>query len=120
MNTQGTREPAASSPTRLLEGKVAIITGASRGIGAVAARAFAAAGAAVVLAARDEGALAAVAEQITSAGGLVAGAGTTISSLTGNAGVAKGARRFGRRLGRALAVGLDALGEEKGPPAKKP
>jgi len=54
------------------------------------------------------------------AGGLVAGAGTTISSLTGNAGVAKGARRFGRRLGRALAVGLDALGEEKGPPAKKP
>jgi len=48
------------------------------------------------------------------AGGLVAGAGTTISSLTGNADVAKGARRFGRRLGRALAVGLDALGDDKG------
>ena len=55
--------------TRLLEGKVAIVTGASRGIGAVAARAFAAAGAAVVLAARDAGALAAVAEQITAGGG---------------------------------------------------
>lgn len=48
----------------LLEHKVAIITGASRGIGAVAARAFAAAGAAVVLAARDEQALEAVARDI--------------------------------------------------------
>src|SRR5919108_3467552 len=63
------RGDAVTAGTRLLEGKVAIVTGASRGIGAVAARAFAAAGAAVVLAARDEGALAAVAEQITASGG---------------------------------------------------
>jgi NAD(P)-dependent dehydrogenase (short-subunit alcohol dehydrogenase family) len=56
----------SSSPqtARPLEGKVAIVTGASRGIGAAAARAFAAAGAAVVLAARDEHALVAVAGEI--------------------------------------------------------
>lgn len=55
----------------LLEDKVAIITGASRGIGAAAARAFAQAGAKVVLAARDEQALNAVAQDIQSAGGEV-------------------------------------------------
>ena len=54
---------------RLLETKVAIITGASRGIGAAAARAFAAAGATVVLAARSEDDLEAVAAQIMGAGG---------------------------------------------------
>jgi NAD(P)-dependent dehydrogenase (short-subunit alcohol dehydrogenase family) len=53
----------------LLAGKVAIVTGASRGIGAVAARALAEAGAAVALAARDEAALTAGAEQIAAAGG---------------------------------------------------
>jgi NAD(P)-dependent dehydrogenase (short-subunit alcohol dehydrogenase family) len=42
----------------LLQGRVALVTGASRGIGAVVARALAGAGAAVVLAARDERALA--------------------------------------------------------------
>jgi NAD(P)-dependent dehydrogenase (short-subunit alcohol dehydrogenase family) len=54
---------------RLFEGKVAIVTGASRGIGAATARAFAAAGASVVLAARDEQALTAVAGEIISSGG---------------------------------------------------
>ena len=54
---------------RLLENKVAIITGASRGIGAAARRAFAAAGATVVLAARSEDDLQAVAAQIRAAGG---------------------------------------------------
>src|SRR5215469_486436 len=52
----------------LLRGKVAIITGASRGIGAAAARTFAGAGATVVLAARDEQALAALAGEIRAAG----------------------------------------------------
>jgi NAD(P)-dependent dehydrogenase (short-subunit alcohol dehydrogenase family) len=52
-----------------LEAKVAIVTGASRGIGANTARAFARAGAAVALAARDEDALASVAENISDAGG---------------------------------------------------
>lgn len=67
MSTQETAGPALAP--RLLEGKVAIVTGASRGIGAVTARAFAAAGAAVALAARDEVALTALAEQIGTGGG---------------------------------------------------
>src|SRR5215468_3930980 len=50
-------------------GKVALVAGASRGIGAVTARAFAEAGAAVVLAARDEQALQSVARGIGAAGG---------------------------------------------------
>jgi NAD(P)-dependent dehydrogenase (short-subunit alcohol dehydrogenase family) len=54
---------------RLLEGKVTIVTGASRGIGAAAARLLAEAGAAVVLAARDEEALISVAGQINADGG---------------------------------------------------
>lgn len=53
----------------LLQDRVAIVTGASRGIGAAAARAFAEAGAAVVVASRDEHALAGVAEEIASGGG---------------------------------------------------
>jgi NAD(P)-dependent dehydrogenase (short-subunit alcohol dehydrogenase family) len=55
--------------SRLLDGKVAIITGASRGIGAAAARRFAEAGASVVLAARTAGDLESVAVEIQSAGG---------------------------------------------------
>ena len=51
------------------DGKVALVAGASRGIGAATARAFAQAGAAVVLAARDARALDAVAGEILAAGG---------------------------------------------------
>jgi NAD(P)-dependent dehydrogenase (short-subunit alcohol dehydrogenase family) len=53
----------------LLAGKAAIVTGASRGIGAATARAFAAAGAAVVLAARTEAEIDEVSAEIGSAGG---------------------------------------------------
>jgi NAD(P)-dependent dehydrogenase (short-subunit alcohol dehydrogenase family) len=53
----------------LLNGKVAMVTGASRGIGAAAGRAFALAGATVVLAARSEAALQDVVERIGSEGG---------------------------------------------------
>jgi NAD(P)-dependent dehydrogenase (short-subunit alcohol dehydrogenase family) len=52
-----------------LRGKVAIVTGASRGIGAATARAFADAGAAVALAARSEGELSELAAAIDAAGG---------------------------------------------------
>jgi 3-oxoacyl-[acyl-carrier protein] reductase len=47
-----------------LAGKVAVVTGGSRGIGAATARALAANGAAVAVISRDEQALAAVAEEI--------------------------------------------------------
>jgi NAD(P)-dependent dehydrogenase (short-subunit alcohol dehydrogenase family) len=52
-----------------LAGKVLIVTGASRGIGAAAARLFARRGATVVAAARDEQALATAAGEIGRAGG---------------------------------------------------
>jgi NAD(P)-dependent dehydrogenase (short-subunit alcohol dehydrogenase family) len=52
-----------------LDGRVAIVTGASRGIGAATARAFADAGASVALAARDQTALERVAADITANGG---------------------------------------------------
>jgi NAD(P)-dependent dehydrogenase (short-subunit alcohol dehydrogenase family) len=58
-----------AEPGRMLTGKVAIVTGASRGIGAAACRAFAGAGATVVLAARSEGALQEVVERIGAEGG---------------------------------------------------
>lgn len=52
-----------------LAGKVAIVTGSSRGIGEAIARAYAAAGAAVVLASRSQEALDRVAEEIEADGG---------------------------------------------------
>ncbi|WP_034263469.1 SDR family NAD(P)-dependent oxidoreductase [Actinospica robiniae] len=57
------------SPVGLLTGKVVFITGASRGIGAAAARLFAAEGAAVVLAARTEAALERIVDEIRLDGG---------------------------------------------------
>jgi NAD(P)-dependent dehydrogenase (short-subunit alcohol dehydrogenase family) len=67
---QSTQQQSSSVGERpILEGRVAIITGASRGIGAATSRAFAAAGAAVALAARDEAALASLADQLLSRGG---------------------------------------------------
>lgn len=54
----------------LLDGKVAFITGAGRGIGAAAARLFAREGARVVLAARTESQLKTVAEEIRAEGGI--------------------------------------------------
>ena len=51
------------------EGQVALVTGASRGIGAATAEALAAAGAHVILTGRDTKALEAVEERIFAAGG---------------------------------------------------
>ena len=52
-----------------LDGRVALVTGASRGLGLAMAQALAAAGAHVVLAARDEARLVEAAEAIRRAGG---------------------------------------------------
>ena len=62
--------PIDSAPLGLLAGKVVFITGASRGIGAAAARLFAAEGAAVVLAARGTEALDGVVAEIRAKGGV--------------------------------------------------
>src|SRR6516165_10152560 len=68
------------SPTeRWLAGRVAVVTGASRGIGAATAAAVAAAGARVVLAARDRQALDGVAGQIKDAGGQATPVPTDVS-----------------------------------------
>jgi NAD(P)-dependent dehydrogenase (short-subunit alcohol dehydrogenase family) len=56
-------------PDLPMHGKVALIAGASKGIGAATAEAFAASGASVVLAARDLAALTSVAQRIESGGG---------------------------------------------------
>jgi len=56
-------------PVHWLAGRLAVVTGASRGIGAATAAAVAAAGAHVVLAARDHEALDRVADRIRDAGG---------------------------------------------------
>jgi 3-oxoacyl-[acyl-carrier protein] reductase len=56
-------------PMQTLAGKVAIVTGASRGIGAEAAFALADAGASVMLAARDAAQIEANTQRITAAGG---------------------------------------------------
>jgi NAD(P)-dependent dehydrogenase (short-subunit alcohol dehydrogenase family) len=65
--------------SRHLEGKVAIVTGASRGIGAAVARAFSDAGAAVALAARDGDTLAQVTREITDSGGNAVAVPTDVS-----------------------------------------
>src|SRR5256885_2552919 len=59
-----------STSIGLLTGKVVFITGASRGIGAAAARLFAAEGAAVVLAARSTDALDRIVTEIRADGGV--------------------------------------------------
>jgi NAD(P)-dependent dehydrogenase (short-subunit alcohol dehydrogenase family) len=58
-----------AEPSHWLAGRLALVTGASRGIGAATAEAIAAAGAQVVLAARDRESLDGVAERIRAAGG---------------------------------------------------
>ncbi len=62
-----------------LAGKVALVTGAGRGLGEGAAKALAARGAAVVLVARNGAAVEAVAREITAAGGKAAALACDVS-----------------------------------------
>jgi NAD(P)-dependent dehydrogenase (short-subunit alcohol dehydrogenase family) len=75
----GSGGSGAGSPDPWLAGRLAVVTGASRGIGAATATAVAAAGAHVVLAARDREALDGVAGRIKDAGGQVTSVPTDVS-----------------------------------------
>ncbi|WP_431681630.1 glucose 1-dehydrogenase [Kitasatospora sp. KL5] len=81
----------------LLSGKVALITGASSGIGAAAARVFAAEGAAVVLAARREQQLADLVDELTAKG---LEAAYAVTDVTSDADVARAVETAVARYGR--------------------
>ena len=70
-----------AEPRHWLAGRLALVTGASRGIGAATAEAIAAAGAHVILAARDREALESVATRIHDEGGQATPAPTDVSSV---------------------------------------
>jgi len=84
-----------------LDGKVALVTGASRGLGEGATRALAAQGAAVMLLARDGAAVEAVAREIVAAGGRAEALACDVADY---AAVERAAQTTRERLG-----GLDIL-----------
>src|SRR5690348_2330175 len=68
-------------PRHWLTGRVAVVTGASGGIGAATAMAIAGAGAQVILAARDQDALDSVADRITHDGGMALAVRTDVGKV---------------------------------------
>ena len=74
------RPQSEHDPQHWLRGRIAVVTGASRGIGAATAATIAAAGAHVVLAARDTDALAGVASSIVHGGGVATPVTADVSS----------------------------------------
>ncbi|MEU6122394.1 glucose 1-dehydrogenase [Streptomyces sp. NPDC047123] len=102
----------AAGPGLLLD-KVALITGAGRGIGAAAARLFAREGARVLLAARTGPQLAAVAQEIRAAGGT---ADHVVCDLADPASVRAAVERAVDRFGRLdVAFNNGATGQPPGP-----
>jgi 2-hydroxycyclohexanecarboxyl-CoA dehydrogenase len=82
--------------TRSLDGKVAIVTGAGRGIGRAIARAYAHEGAKVVVASRTPATVESVAKEIRDSGGEAIGIACDVGKLDDiNACVAKAAQAYG-------------------------
>ncbi len=80
-----------------LAGRVALVAGASRGLGAAAAEALAAAGATVIVAARTQGALEALHDRIEKAGGKAVIAPVDLTNAAESDALAGGiAGRFGK------------------------
>ncbi len=103
-------EPVQGSPggpsARWLAGRLAVVTGASRGIGAATAEAVAGAGAHVVLAARDREALDRVADRIRRAGGLATAVPTDVSDEAAVEGLFAEAAKVGRLSALVCAAGV--------------
>ena len=85
-----------------MRGRVALVAGASKGIGAAAAEAFAAAGAAVVLGARDIAALESVARRIEAGGGRATAVRTDVSDAESMRGLVDAAVATHGRLDAAF------------------
>ncbi len=108
-----TTSSTSTTPVGLLAGKVVFITGASRGIGAAAARLFAREGAAVVLAARSTGALDRVVTEVRACGGT---ADAVTMDLADPASIRAAVDRVGELHGRLDgAFNNGAAGQPPGP-----
>ena len=89
-----------------LAGRVAVVTGASRGIGAAAAEAIAATGAHVILAARDQEAVEATATRIRQAGAAATPVPADVSEPSDVERLFSSARRQGRVTALVCAAGV--------------
>ena len=101
----GRETPGAPGAAGWLAGRLAVVTGASRGIGAATAAAMAAAGAHVVLAARDRRALDGVAGRIADAGGQATPVPTDVSDEAAVGRLFAGAARIGPLSALVCAAG---------------
>lgn len=99
-------ETSAAPPVTWLAGRLAVVTGASRGIGAATAAAVAAAGAHVLLAARDRQALDRVSGQIKDAGGQATPLPTDVSDEAAVERLFAEVARIGRLSALVCAAGV--------------
>src|SRR5437870_7338966 len=97
MKTQRSAQGSTMNPTYDFRGQVALVTGASSGMGLATARAFAEAGAAVVLADINDKALRTATDRLTSAGHQAIGVTCDVSD---EAQVAAMVERAGASFGR--------------------